>query len=65
VTSIASSLGRIKEQGLSVLLVEQNTRVELELAVRVYVIDQGRIQFGGSGTELRADEAVQRQFLTV
>jgi branched-chain amino acid transport system ATP-binding protein len=39
VTSIASSLVRIKEQGLAVLLVEQNTRVALEVADRVYVID--------------------------
>jgi branched-chain amino acid transport system ATP-binding protein len=65
VTSIASSLVRIKEQGLAVLLVEQNTRIALEVADRVYVIDQGVIQFGGTATELRANDAVQRQFLTV
>jgi len=65
VTSIASSLVAIKEQGLAVLLVEQNARVALEVADRAYVIDQGMIQFGGSAADLRADDAVQRQFLTV
>ena len=65
VTSIASSLVRIKEQGLSVLLVEQNARVALEVADRAYVIDHGVIQFGGTADELRANEAVQREFLTV
>ena len=65
VTSIASSLVRIKEQGLSVLLVEQNVRVALEVADRAYVIDHGVIQFGGTAEELRANEAVQREFLTV
>jgi branched-chain amino acid transport system ATP-binding protein len=65
VTSIASSLVRIKEQGLSVLLVEQNVRVALGIADRVYVIDQGVIQFGGSAEELQANESVQREFLTV
>ena len=65
VTSIASSLVRIKEQGLSVLLVEQNARVALEVADRAYVIDHGVIQFGGSAEELRTNEAVQREFLTV
>jgi branched-chain amino acid transport system ATP-binding protein len=65
VTSIASSLVRIKEQGLAVLLVEQNTRVALEVADRVYVIDQGAIQFGGTAAELRANDAIQRRLLTI
>jgi branched-chain amino acid transport system ATP-binding protein len=65
VTSIAASLVRIKEQGLSVLLVEQNARVALDIADRAYVIDGGVIQFGGSADDLRANEAVQREFLTV
>jgi branched-chain amino acid transport system ATP-binding protein len=65
VTSIAGSLIRIKERGLAVLLVEQNARIALEVADRVYVIDQGVIQFGGTAAELRADEAMQRTLLTV
>jgi branched-chain amino acid transport system ATP-binding protein len=65
VSSIASSLVAIKAQGLAVLLVEQNARIALDVADRAYVIDQGVIQFGGSASDLRADEAVQRQFLTV
>jgi branched-chain amino acid transport system ATP-binding protein len=65
VAGIASSLVRIKEQGLSVLLVEQNVRVALEIADRAYVIDRGTIQFSGSASELRTDESVQREFLTV
>jgi branched-chain amino acid transport system ATP-binding protein len=65
VTSIASSLLRIKEQGLAVLLVEQNARVALEIADRAYVIDHGLIQYSGSAAELRENELVQREFLTV
>ena len=65
VTSIANSLVQIKEQGLSVLLVEQNARVALGIADRAYVIDHGIIQFGGSAAELSQNEAVQREFLTV
>jgi branched-chain amino acid transport system ATP-binding protein len=65
VTSIARSLVEIKERGLAVLLVEQNTRIALEVADRVYVIDQGTIQFEGTADELRSNDTVQRQFLTV
>jgi branched-chain amino acid transport system ATP-binding protein len=65
VASIAGSLVAIKQQGLAVLLVEQNARIALEVADRAYVIDQGVIQFGGTASELRTNDAVQRQFLTV
>jgi branched-chain amino acid transport system ATP-binding protein len=65
VASIASSLVRIKEQGLAVLLVEQNARVALEIADRAYLIDHGVIQFGGPAADVRADESIQRQFLSV
>ncbi len=65
VTSIAASLVRIKEQGLSVLLVEQNARVALSVADRAYVIDHGIIQFSGTAEELQTNEALQREFLTV
>jgi branched-chain amino acid transport system ATP-binding protein len=65
VTSIASSLVRIKEQGLSVLLVEQNARVALGIADRAYVIDHGVIQYSGTAAALRENELVQREFLTV
>ncbi|MCC7104645.1 MAG: ABC transporter ATP-binding protein [Chloroflexi bacterium] len=65
VTAIANSLVSIREQGLSVLLVEQNARVALGIADRAYVIDHGVIQFSGTAAELRDNEAVQREFLTV
>jgi len=65
VTGIAASLVAIKEQGLSILLVEQNARVALEIADRAYLIDRGVIQYRGSSSELRANQAVQRQYLTV
>ena len=65
VASIANSLLAIKEQGLSVLLVEQNARVALEIADRAYLIDRGVILYSGSSAELRADQAIQRQYLTV
>jgi branched-chain amino acid transport system ATP-binding protein len=47
------------------MLVEQNARVALEIADRVYLIDHGVIQFGGSADDVRANEAIQRQFLMV
>jgi branched-chain amino acid transport system ATP-binding protein len=48
---------RMRAEGLSVLLVEQNARMSLEIADDAYVLDDGRIVYAGSAAELRADEA--------
>ena len=63
VTSIASSLVRIKEQGLSVLLVEQNARVALEIADRAYVLEEGRIVADGPPTVLRQQARIREAYL--
>lgn len=65
VRGISEILVRIKEAGVSILLVEQNAKVALEIADRAYVIDNGVIQFQGSAQEVRQNERVQRSFLSV
>ena len=56
---------RLNEEGISVLLVEQNVEVALELADRHYVLDRGEIVYHGSSEELRDDEAVLNRHLGV
>jgi branched-chain amino acid transport system ATP-binding protein len=48
---------RMREEGISVLLVEQNARMSLEIADNAYVLDDGAVVYAGSAAELRADEA--------
>jgi branched-chain amino acid transport system ATP-binding protein len=45
--------------------VEQTLEVALALSHRLYVMDQGRIQFQGTPDELRRDPAIQQRFLGV
>ena len=52
-------------EGLSPLLVEQILEVALTLSHRLYVMDQGRIQFEGTPDALRADRDIQQRFLGV
>jgi len=47
---------RMREEGLSVLLVEQNVRASLEVADRAYVLDHGQMVWSGSAAELSSDE---------
>ncbi len=48
VQTLTSVLGEISRRGSTILLVEQNLEVALALSSRLYVIDQGRIQFSGT-----------------
>jgi branched-chain amino acid transport system ATP-binding protein len=51
------------EEGLTVLVVEQDARIALETAARAYVLEVGRVAVSGSAAELEADEAVRRSYL--
>jgi len=51
------------EEGLSVLLVEQNARIALDTAMRAYVLEVGRVAVEGASGELRENESVRRSYL--
>ncbi|HEX6974219.1 MAG TPA: ABC transporter ATP-binding protein [Vicinamibacterales bacterium] len=50
-------VAQMRSEGISVLLVEQNARMSLEIADCAYVLDDGAIVFSGGARELAADEA--------
>jgi branched-chain amino acid transport system ATP-binding protein len=50
-------VAEMRKEGISVLLVEQNARMSLEIADHAYVLDDGRVVYSGSAKELAADEA--------
>jgi branched-chain amino acid transport system ATP-binding protein len=50
-------VSRMRDEGISVLLVEQNARMSLEIADHAYVLDDGVIVYSGPASELAADEA--------
>ena len=49
-------VSKMRDQGISVLLVEQNARMTLEIADHAYVLDNGAIAYSGNARELAADE---------
>jgi branched-chain amino acid transport system ATP-binding protein len=65
VREIGRVLVRLKREGLSILLVEQNVPLALRVADRVYVMSKGQIVYHGSPSGLDADEDVKRKFLGV
>ncbi|MBV9752817.1 MAG: ABC transporter ATP-binding protein [Hyphomicrobiales bacterium] len=57
VREVFAIVSRMRDEGISVLLVEQNARMSLEIADFAYVLDDGAIVHSGPAGELAADEA--------
>jgi branched-chain amino acid transport system ATP-binding protein len=57
VREVFNVVAQMRMEGISVLLVEQNARMSLEIADHAYVLDDGIVVYAGRAAELRADEA--------
>ena len=65
VNAVMDTIRELKKQHVSMLLVEQNAEMALQLADRVYVIDHGSVVFEGSPANLRANTNVTSTYLGV
>jgi branched-chain amino acid transport system ATP-binding protein len=63
VNEIFNLVRSLKQQGITILLVEQNAHAALAIADMGYVIETGQIQLSGPGVELLANENVKRAYL--
>ena len=65
VDSIFDTILELNKEGTTILLVEQNARVALQIAHRGYVLETGEIVLSGSAEDLRTDETVQKAYLGI
>jgi branched-chain amino acid transport system ATP-binding protein len=65
VQELGGVLARLKQEGLSFLLVEQNFRLALTLADRVFVLSKGRVVFEGTPSELEQSTETRQRHLGV
>ncbi len=63
VENILATISRLKAEGMTIMLVEQNARAALKVAERAYVLETGRIILSGSAQDLLADRQVTRAYL--
>ena len=65
VDEVLDTVRKLKEEGITILLVEQNVREALDLADRAYVLQTGRIVGEGSGRELLESDMFREAFLGI
>ena len=65
VAEVGRTIARLKDEGQSILLVEQNVRLALELADEVVILNTGRVAYNGPVASVRDNEALITQHLGV
>ena len=65
VEHLREQIARLKREGLTILLAEQNVEFSLDLADRVYVLEKGHVRYEGSAAEFRADDRIRQQYLAL
>ena len=62
---VLSAIRALKDDNLTILLVEQNARAALSIADRAYVMETGKITLSGSAAEIRSDRCVREAYLGI
>jgi branched-chain amino acid transport system ATP-binding protein len=65
VKMLSDTINLIKNEGITVLLSEQNSKFALKHADRAYIVDNGAIKFQGSISDLEQNEEVKKRYLAV
>ena len=63
IQQIFSIIAEIREQGTTILLVEQNAAQALKIADRAYILETGEVVREGTGDDLAADDSVRAAYL--
>jgi branched-chain amino acid transport system ATP-binding protein len=65
VQQVGDLIAEIARRGVAILLVEQKLSIALRISHRVYVMGHGQIVFEGTPQDLKADDAVRKEWLEV
>ena len=65
IQAVWQAVSKLKQQGLSILLVEQNAALALQLVDHVHVMSKGRVVYSGTPRQLWADEGVKSRYLGI
>ncbi len=63
VRDLSEQIAHLKEEGMTILLCEQNAKFATALSDRAYIIEKGQVRFGGTIDELQDNEEIRQQYL--
>ena len=63
VRDLGTQIKRLKEEGMTILLCEQNAKFATALSDRAYIIEKGQVRFSGTIEELQENEEIREQYL--
>jgi branched-chain amino acid transport system ATP-binding protein len=58
-------IGRIRDNGVTIFIVEQNVQTTLQIADQAYVLDQGKVVLQGSGATLAKEPRIRAAYLGI
>ena len=65
VQHLSEQISKLGEEGMTILLCEQNTKFALDLSNRIYILEKGEVRYEGGAAEFLKDEKSYREYLTV
>jgi branched-chain amino acid transport system ATP-binding protein len=65
IQGVWEAIGKLKDEGLSILLVEQNAALALKLVDYVHVMSKGQVVYSATPTELRSNEQIKSSYLGI
>jgi len=63
IKEIAEIIKKLNEAGLTIMVIEHNVRLALGLAVKVFILDNGKLAFEGTPASFSEDEYTQKVYL--
>ena len=65
IQGVWKAIGKLREQGLSILLVEQNASLAIQLVDYVHVLEKGRVVYSSTPQELWANDEIKSSYLGI
>jgi len=65
VQQLGEQISKLREEGMTILLCEQNARFSLNLSDRVYILEKGEVRYQGSATNFKRDEEIYKTYLAL
>jgi branched-chain amino acid transport system ATP-binding protein len=65
VHQLGEQISKLRQEGMTILLCEQNTRFSLDLSDRLYILEKGTVKYEGTVQDFKKDEKIGRTYLAV